>query len=104
MMSMGYIGPVTPYDYIQYANRTVEAARKEKKIQAVSMIPTVQSYADDELSGWESYVRGRWSNWPERKQRTTNANQAYKKQGDSKAKELAKAQITGKGLNINEAI
>ncbi len=46
-MNMGYIGPITPFDYIQYANRTVEAARKKKKIQAVSMVPTVQSYVDE---------------------------------------------------------
>ena len=31
-------------------------------------------------------------------------NQAYKKQGESKATEEAKAKITGKGLNINEVI
>ena len=30
-MNMGYIAPVTPYDYIQYANRTVAATRKETR-------------------------------------------------------------------------
>lgn len=100
---MGYIGPVTPYDYIQYANRTVEAARKDKKIQAVSLIPTIQSNVD-ETTGWENYVRGRWLNWPEKTKRPAHTSQAYKKQGDSKATEMAKAKITGKGLNINEVI
>lgn len=102
-MNMGYIAPVTPYDYIQYANRTVAAARKEREIPAVSNIPTVK-FQLNETSGWESYVKGQWSNWPEKNQRPKYAGQAYKKQGESKATEEAKAKITGKGLNINEVI
>lgn len=102
-MNMGYIAPVTPYDYIQYANRTVEATRKEREIQAVSLIPTVKLHLD-EASGWESYVKGQWPHWPEKSRRFKQLNQAYKKQGKSKATEEAKAKITGKGLNINEVI
>lgn len=100
---MGYIAPVTPYDYIQYANRTVEAARKEREIQAVSLIPTVQFHLN-EVSGWESYVKGKWPHWPEKNRRPKHISRAYKKQGESKATEEAKARITGKGLNINEVI
>ena len=100
---MGYIAPVTPYDYIQYANRTVEAARKEKEIQAVSLIPNVQ-FQWNEASGWESYVKGRWPQWPEKNRRPKQVSQMYKKQGESKVTEEAKAKITGKGLNINEVI
>ena len=102
-MNMGYIAPVTPYDYIQYANRTVAAARKERKIPTVSTIPTV-TFQLNETSGWESYVKGQYPNWPEKKRRPKYAAQAYKKQGESKETEEAKAKITGKGLNINEVI
>ena len=100
---MGYIAPVTPYDYIQYANRTVEATRKEREIHAVSLIPTVKFYSN-EANGWKSYVKGQWSRWPEKNRRPKHVSRAYKKQGESKATEEAKAKITGKGLNINEVI
>ena len=67
-MNMGYIAPVTPYDYIQYANRTVAAARKEREIPTVSTIPTVKFHLN-ETSGWESYVKGQYPNWPEKNRR-----------------------------------
>lgn len=100
---MGYIAPVTPYDYIQYTNRTVEAARKEKKIQEVSLIPNVQLFLN-EASGWIGYVNGKWPPYSEKNRRQQNVSHVYKKQGESKAIEKAKAKITGKGLTINEVI
>ncbi|WP_249597044.1 hypothetical protein [Peribacillus frigoritolerans] len=35
---MGYIAPVTQFDYIQYANRTVEAAGKVRIVKGAAPI------------------------------------------------------------------
>ena len=49
-MNMGYIAPVTPYDYIQYANRTVAAARKERR----------DSGCVNHSNGYISIERSKW--------------------------------------------
>ena len=100
---MGYIAPVTPYDYIQYANRTVAATKKKREIQAVSLVKSVPFHLN-EANEWESYVNAQWPQWSERNRHPKKVNQVYKKQGESAATKEAKAKITGKGLNINEVI
>jgi hypothetical protein len=100
---MGYIAPVTPYDWIQYANRTVAATRKKKAVHAVKFTPAIQFHLYEE-SGEEGYVQGQWGNVSEKRRRLAHGSQAYQKQRESKAIEEAKAKITGKGLNINEVI
>ncbi len=102
-MNMGYIAPVTPYDLIQYANRTTAATRKKKEIHAVKPTPAIQFNLYEE-SGEEGYVKGQWGNVSEKHRRLTQGSQAYQKQRESKAIEEARAKITGKGLNINEVI
>jgi hypothetical protein len=38
---MGYIAPVTQFDYIQYANRTVEAAGKVRIVKGAAPIQPI---------------------------------------------------------------
>ena len=54
-MNMGYIAPITPFDYIQYANRTVAATKRKREIQAVSLVKAVPFHLN-EANEWESYV------------------------------------------------
>ncbi len=39
---MGYIAPVTQFDYIQYANRTVEAAEKVRIVKGAAPIQPIR--------------------------------------------------------------
>jgi hypothetical protein len=39
---MGYIAPVTQFDYIQYVNRTVEAAGKVRIVKGVAPIQPIR--------------------------------------------------------------
>ncbi|MED4694165.1 hypothetical protein [Peribacillus frigoritolerans] len=39
---MGYIAPVTQFDYIQYANRTVEAAGKVRIVKGAAPIQPIR--------------------------------------------------------------
>jgi hypothetical protein len=97
---MGYVAPITPYDHIQYANRTVGAARKEKAIHEIASIPATNLYLQEEDEGI-SFAKRLWPNLPD-KRRKKNRNQVYKQ--STKATEEAKAKITGKGMHINEVI
>ena len=94
-MNMGYIAPVTPYDYIQYANRTVAAARKERKIPAVSTIPTV-TFQLNETSGWESYVKGQYPNWPEKNRRPKYAAKLIRNKGNPNKRKKLKQKLQAK--------
>ena len=100
---MGYIAPITPFDYIQYANRTVAATQKKREIHAVSLVKAVPFHLN-EANGWESYLKAQWPQLSEKNRRPKQVNQVYKKQEESTATKEAKAKITGKGLNINEVI
>ncbi len=102
-MNMGYVAPVTPYDVIQYANRTVAATRKKKEIHAVKLTPAIQ-FNLYEAGGEEGYIKGQWGQGFEKHRRLIHESRAYKKQRESKATEEARAKITGIGLNINEVI
>ncbi|MEK4068452.1 hypothetical protein [Peribacillus sp. FSL R5-0717] len=39
---MGYIAPVTQFDYIQYANRTVEVAGKVRIVKGAAPIQPIR--------------------------------------------------------------
>ncbi|PRS26653.1 hypothetical protein C6W19_24450 [Bacillus sp. RJGP41] len=39
---MGYIAPVTQFDYVQYANRTVEAAGKVRIVKGAAPIQPIR--------------------------------------------------------------
>ncbi|MGE7904032.1 hypothetical protein ACQKNS_06475 [Peribacillus sp. NPDC094092] len=39
---MGYIAPVTQFDYIQYANRTIEAAEKVRIVEGTAPIQPIR--------------------------------------------------------------
>src|SRR4051812_30225024 len=97
---MGNIAPITPFDQIQYANRTVEANRKGKEITGVKPVPATNLNVHSE-SEWERFMNNQLPQWSDQR-RQKNRNQVYKKQADSKEKEEAKAKITGKGQHINE--
>ena len=99
-MNMGYIPPITPFDQIQYANRTVEAHRKGKEIPGVTPIPPTNLNVHEE-SEWERAMNSQLPQWSD-KHGQKNRNQANKKQEDSKEKKDVKAKITGKGQHINE--
>jgi hypothetical protein len=53
-MIMGYIAPVTPYQYIQYANRTAEAEKKPMNViqgtKAVMPIRNFNEHLGEEIA------------------------------------------------------
>lgn len=101
---MAFVAPITPFDQIQYANRTALANQKKKDIQGVNAIPSAHLYAKEE-DLWENYVKRQWPHLPNyRGSRYKNRPDKEKKPLHSHTGEEAEAQITGKGQNFNESI
>lgn len=99
-MNMSYIAPITPFDQIQYANRTVEGARQGKGIKDVNEIQkaNLNPKSEDE---WSHGMSSQWPLQPDIR-RQKKGKQAYREQDDSKEKAENKAKITGKGQRFNE--
>ncbi|MFJ8244396.1 hypothetical protein [Peribacillus asahii] len=99
---MGYIAPVTPYDYIQYANRTFGAVRRDKVVNRTIAAPPIKPYVREEIEG-ERFMKQQW-NRQQHDRRQKYGNSLYVNRVHPKMIENTKARITGKGLYINELI
>lgn len=99
---MGYIAPVTPYDYIQYANRTFGAVRRDKVVNRTIAAPPIKPYVREEIEG-EHFMKHQW-NRQQHDRRQKYENSLYVNRVHPKMIENTKARITGKGLYINELI
>lgn len=98
---MGYIAPVTQFEYIQYANRTVEAERKPRIVDGTTPIQPIRfdQVLEDETKRSEKFDQ------------VTNMNQErasragmYKNHLVMRAQEEIKVEMTGKGGYVNEMV
>ncbi|MGG3480098.1 hypothetical protein ABES21_21775 [Peribacillus frigoritolerans] len=91
---MGYIAPVTQFDYIQYANRTVEAAGKVRIVKGAAPIQPIRF--DQVLERERESVEGLNVS-------AYGAGAYQHEMGRSVRKDLT-AGMTGKGRFINEIV
>lgn len=96
---MGYIAPVTQFDYIQYANRTVEA---EGKVRIVKGAAPIQPIRFDQVLERES-VEGLHQIQDNDRVSAYGAGTYQYEMGMSVSKDLT-AGMTGKGRFINEIV
>ncbi|MED3789978.1 hypothetical protein P4576_22660 [Peribacillus frigoritolerans] len=94
---MGYIAPVTQFDYIQYANRTVEAAGKVRIVKGAAPIqPIIFDQVLESVEGLNQIQDNvRVSAY--------GAGTYQHEMGRSVRKDLT-AGMTGKGRFINEIV
>ncbi|MFE4140492.1 hypothetical protein ACFX4I_01305 [Peribacillus sp. YIM B13472] len=96
---MGYIAPVTQFDYIQYANRTVEAA---EKVRIVKGTDPIQPIRFDQVLERESI--GGLLRIQDNDRVSTYGAVTYKYQMGMRVSEDSSAGMTGKGRFINEIV
>ncbi|MEW5549539.1 hypothetical protein ABGT24_02960 [Peribacillus frigoritolerans] len=96
---MGYIAPVTQFDYIQYANRTVEAAEKVRIVKGAAPIQPIRF---DQVLERES-VEGLHQIHDNDRVSAYGAGTYQYEMGMSVSKDLT-AGMTGKGRFINEIV
>ena len=97
---MGYIAPVTQFDYIQYANRTAEAA---KNVRIVKGTKPIQLVRFDQVLERE---RGSFEGLPQMKdndQESTYGAGTNKYKMGMRGEDLT-AEMTGKGRFFNVVI
>ncbi|AZV60845.1 hypothetical protein QRD90_06530 [Peribacillus frigoritolerans] len=96
---MGYIAPVTQFDYIQYANRTVEAAEKVRIVKGAAPIQPIRF---NQVLERES-VEGLHQIQDNDRVSAYGAGTYQYEMGMSVSKDLT-AGMTGKGRFINEIV
>ncbi|MFJ7310026.1 hypothetical protein [Peribacillus frigoritolerans] len=96
---MGYIAPVTQFDYIQYANRTVEAAGKVRIVKGAAPIQPIRF---DQVLERES-VEGLNQIQDNVRVSAYGAGTYQYEMGKGVSKDLT-AGMTGKGWFINEIV
>ncbi|MGE7594280.1 hypothetical protein ACQKMY_13905 [Peribacillus frigoritolerans] len=96
---MGYIAPVTQFDYIQYANRTVEAAEKVRIVKGAAPIQPIRF---DQVLERES-IEGLNQIQDNVRVSAYGAGTYQHEMGRSVRKDLT-AGMTGKGRFINEIV
>jgi hypothetical protein len=96
---MGYIAPVTQFDYIQYANRTVEAAEKVRIVKGAAPIQPIRI---NQVLERES-VEGLHQIQDNDRVSAYGAGTYQYEMGMSVSKDLT-AGMTGKGRFINEIV
>ncbi|WHY98817.1 hypothetical protein [Peribacillus simplex] len=96
---MGFIAPVTQFDYIQYANRTVEA---EGKVRIVKGAAPIQPIRFNQVLERES-VEGLHQIQDNDRVSAYGAGTYQYEMGMSVSKDLT-AGMTGKGRFINEIV
>ncbi|MCY9139923.1 hypothetical protein [Peribacillus frigoritolerans] len=96
---MGYIAPVTQFDYIQYANRTVEAAEKVRIVKGAAPIQPIRF---NQVLERES-VEGLHPIQDNDRVSAYGAGTYQYEMGMSVSKDLT-AGMTGKGRFINEIV
>ncbi|TKH14856.1 hypothetical protein FC678_03735 [Peribacillus simplex] len=97
---MGYIAPVTQFDYIQYANRTIEAAENVRIVKGTTPIPPVRfaQVLERERGSFEGLHQPK-DNWE-----STYGAGTYKYQMGMRVSEEITAKMTGKGRFFNEVV
>lgn len=98
---MGYIAPVTQFDYIQYANRTVEAAGKVRIVKGAAPIQPIRF--DQVLERERESVEGLHQIQDNDRVGTYGAGSYKHEIGRSVRKDLTPG-MTGKGRFINEIV
>ncbi|MGE6609369.1 hypothetical protein ACQKFG_02390 [Peribacillus sp. NPDC076916] len=96
---MGYIASVTQFDYIQYANRTIEAAEKVRIVKGTAPIQPIRF---DQMLERESI--GGLLQIQDNNRVSTYGARTYKGQMGMKASEDFTAGMTGKGRFINKSV
>ncbi|MGM0886321.1 MAG: hypothetical protein ACQEW5_05060 [Bacillota bacterium] len=106
---MGYIAPVTQFDYIQYANRTVEAAGKVRivkgapPIQPIRFDQVLERERERERESERESVEGLHQIQDNDRGSAYGAGTYQYEMGMSVSKDLT-AGMTGKGRFINEIV
>lgn len=98
---MGYIAPVTQFEYIQYANRTVEA---EKKPRIVDGTTPIQPIRFDQVLEDETKRSEKFDQVINRNQDRLTSPGMYKNHLVMRAKDQLTVEITGKGGYVNAMI
>jgi hypothetical protein len=98
---MGYIAPVTQFDYIQYANRTVAAAEKVRIVNGTTPIQPIgfDQVLEEERESIEEFKQDQYHY----RERTDGAG-TYKIQIGRKVNEELTAEMTGKGGYFNKIV
>ncbi|MDM5357668.1 hypothetical protein [Peribacillus sp. ACCC06369] len=96
---MGYIAPVTQFDYIQYANRTLEAAEKVRIVKGTTPIQPIRfdQVLEEERGSFEGFDQVQYHN----RERTYGAG-TYKNQ--MRISEELTAEMSGKGGYFNKIV
>ncbi|MGE7649093.1 hypothetical protein ACQKM1_15070 [Peribacillus frigoritolerans] len=100
---MGYIAPVTQFDYIQYANRTVEAAWKVRIVKGAAPIQPIRFDQVLERERERESVEGLNQIQDNVRVSAYGAGTYQHEMGRSVRKDLT-AGMTGKGRFINEIV
>jgi hypothetical protein len=100
---MGYIAPITHYNYLQYANRTESENKKTSPfVQGVNAIIPVKFYT--QTDEWEDQPRDETPQEEPKRKFPFYIQNKYKKQVEAKIIQKTTAEITGKGRLFNEMI
>ncbi|MEY9865923.1 hypothetical protein ABIE66_001302 [Peribacillus sp. B2I2] len=96
---MGYIAPLTQFDYIQYANRTLEVAEKVRIVEGTTPIQPIRfdQVLEEEKGSFEGFDQVQYRN----RERTYGAVTYKNQKGIS---EELTAEMTGKGGYFNEIV
>ncbi|CAN7510665.1 hypothetical protein LJR015_005021 [Peribacillus frigoritolerans] len=100
---MGYIAPVTQFDYIQYANRTVEAEGKVRIVKGAAPIQPIRFDQVLERERERESVEGLNQIQDNVRVSAYGAGTYQYEMGRSVSKDLT-AGMTGKGRFINEIV
>ena len=95
---MGYISPVTQYEYIQYTNRTIEAEKvaKNTHFRFTPVQPVKFHHKNEEQDMFDERI--------EEDNFQISSNRSYKKYVPVDVVEKTAADVTGIGQFINESI
>jgi hypothetical protein len=98
---MGYIAPVTQFDYIQYANRTIEAAENVRIVKGTTPIQPVRfdQVLKSERGSFEGLHQIKGNN-----RESTYGAGTYKYQMGMRVSEEITAEMTWKGRFFNEVV
>ncbi|MDM5295783.1 hypothetical protein QUF81_21975 [Peribacillus simplex] len=98
---MGYIAPVTQFDYIQYANRTIGAEEKVRIFKGTKPIQPIRfdQVLEEEMGSFEGFDQVQYHN----RERTNGAGANKNQMGMGVSEEFS-AEMTGKGWYFNDSV
>ncbi|WP_285767555.1 hypothetical protein [Peribacillus sp. SI8-4] len=96
---MGYIAPVTQFDYIQYANRTVEAAGKVRIVKGTTPIQPIRfdQVLEEKMGSFDEFDKIH-----QRTRERATGSDTHKMRMAMRASDQLTAAMTGKGVLFNE--